>query len=711
MTSENFDDRISEIPGEPSVSEVTDSIEELDKIQTELDRLRNPTRSYLRNIVILAVSLFLFSTLGLLRFTWQELGIIVTVLLVHESGHFIGMKIFKYRNVQMFFIPLFGAAVSGYETNPSGSKKAIVSLLGPVPGLILALVCAAIYTNTNQQIYWDFAIFLAFINGFNLLPLHPLDGGRFFEYILFSRRPWAEIIFKTLTAIALMGLAYFLQSWLLLGIFLGFILVTVRGTWISAKIAGDLRRNLPANHSFSAAEIPREYLIRIYTELKRALPPSRRTSKSYAQFVDNIWTKACHHHPSTFAVGTLLVAYLLSGTILIGSFVFLVIMPWTTYSDAGREAYEQGHYAEAEKQWMAALKEAEKFGQQDRRLAHVATSLNNLAELYHKQGKYAEAEPLYKRALAVAEKALGPDHPEVATSLNNLAEFYRAQGKYAEAEPLRKRALAIREKALGPDHPEVATSLNNLAEFYRAQGKYAEAEPLYKRALAIYEKALGPDHPNVATALNNLAVLYNTQGKYAKAEPLYKRVLKIDEKALGPDHPSLATGLNNLAGFYKTQGKYAKAEPLYKRALKIDEKALGPDHPSLATGLNNLAGFYKTQAQYAKAEPLYKRALKIDEKALGPDHPSVAMSLNNLAGLYDTQGQYAQAEPLYKRALKIDEKVLGPDHPDVATSLNNLARLYDTQGQYAKAEPLYKRALKIHEKALGIRRKRKGETD
>ena len=49
-----------------------------------------------------------------------------------------------------------------------------------------------------------------------------------------------------------------------------------------------------------------------------------------------------------------------------------------------------------------------------------------------------------------------PDHPDVATSLNNLAELYRTQGDYAKAEPLYKRSLAIREKALGPDHPDVA---------------------------------------------------------------------------------------------------------------------------------------------------------------------------------------------------------------------------------------------------------------
>ncbi len=77
----------------------------------------------------------------------------------------------------------------------------------------------------------------------------------------------------------------------------------------------------------------------------------------------------------------------------------------------------------------------------------------------------------------------------MATSLNNLAELYRVQGRYAEAEPLYQRSLAIREKTPGPEHSDVAQSLNNLALLYDAQARYAEAEPLFQRALAIMEKA------------------------------------------------------------------------------------------------------------------------------------------------------------------------------------------------------------------------------
>ena len=49
-----------------------------------------------------------------------------------------------------------------------------------------------------------------------------------------------------------------------------------------------------------------------------------------------------------------------------------------------------------------------------------------------------EAEPLQRRALDIREKALGLEHPDTATSLNNLAELYHLQGRYEVAEPLYK---------------------------------------------------------------------------------------------------------------------------------------------------------------------------------------------------------------------------------------------------------------------------------
>ncbi|MCI0662642.1 MAG: tetratricopeptide repeat protein [Acidobacteria bacterium] len=300
----------------------------------------------------------------------------------------------------------------------------------------------------------------------------------------------------------------------------------------------------------------------------------------------------------------------------------------------------------------------EKFGFE---FTEAAVLIGRTGYYLNERAQYAETEPLYRVALGIYEKALGAEHPAVATSLNNLAELYSNQGKYAEAEPLLKRALLIYEKALGAEHPDVATSLNNLAGLYKNQGKYAEAEPLYKRDLAISEKALGAEHPDVATSLNNLAGLYRNQGKYAEAEPLYQRALEIKEKALGKEHPDVATIFNNLALLHDNQGKYAEAKPLLKRALLIYEKALGEEHPLVATSLNNLAVLYRNQEKYTEAEPLYKRALAIREKVFGTEHPYVATVLENYAALLRAMERDTEAEMLEARASTLRTRLMQSD--------------------------------------------------
>ena len=178
-------------------------------------------------------------------------------------------------------------------------------------------------------------------------------------------------------------------------------------------------------------------------------------------------------------------AWLLLGILCLASLAMAQDTGWAKYMDAAKAAFDRGQYAEAEKQFKAALKEAEKFGEEDPRLG---ISLSRLGNVYRAEKRYAEAEPLYRRALAILEKALAPEHPFVATPLNNLAELYRTQGRYAEAEPLYKRALAIREKALGPKHPHVAQSLENYAKLLRKTNRKPEAAKIEARAQAIRTK-------------------------------------------------------------------------------------------------------------------------------------------------------------------------------------------------------------------------------
>ena len=332
----------------------------------------------------------------------------------------------------------------------------------------------------------------------------------------------------------------------------------------------------------------------------------------------------------------------------------------------------------------------------------VATSINNLAQIYYLKGDYSKSELLHRRALEIRTKALGPDHPHVAYSLNNLAALLELKGEYTKATSFYERSLEIKEKTQGLDHPDVATSLNNLGALHVFKGEFVLAEPLYQRSLRIKEKASGPNHPSVAGSLNNLAIAYRNMGDYYKAGQLHERALEIRVKALGPDHPDVATSLNNLASLHVHTGNPAKAEQLFQRALEIRIKAFGPDHRLVATALHNLAELHYQRGDYTNAELMNRRAMEIRSKLLGPNHAEVASSLHNLGVILQRTGNYGEAERLYQHALEIREKAQGKDHPGIIDVLNNLTRLYAAKGDLERAITTQLRANTITDRNITL---------
>lgn len=260
------------------------------QVAAELEAVAKKARSPLRQLGVLALSLILFVSLGMLRDSIAGVALLVGVLLVHELGHFVGMKLLRYKDVQMFFIPFFGAAVSGTETEPSAPREAVVSLLGPVPGILIGVVTGLLYWQTRQPLLADATRALLFINTFNLLPFHPLDGGRFFDAVLFSRHPKLEIGFKIVTTLALVCLAVLLKT-TFLGVLAFFVFISLRGTQISASIAHAMRKQgVPASEGASQG-IPAEQLGQIVKMLRAKLPAQHHKPGLIAGYATGIWQR------------------------------------------------------------------------------------------------------------------------------------------------------------------------------------------------------------------------------------------------------------------------------------------------------------------------------------------------------------------------------------------------------------------------------------
>ena len=139
------------------------------------------------------------------------------------------------------------------------------------------------------------------------------------------------------------------------------------------------------------------------------------------------------------------------------------------------------------------------------------------ALILYKQNRHPEAEPVYLTALRNARNlpAVSATYlPAVASTLNNLGNLYIDTQRFNQAEAAYTECLTIRQQLAkensGAYLPAVARTLNNLGRLYGDTQRFKEAETAYVNCLAIYEQ-LAQERPaaylpDVAMTLNNLVL-------------------------------------------------------------------------------------------------------------------------------------------------------------------------------------------------------------
>ncbi len=224
-------------PGEVSTPAEVEADPRLERdYQAALDALRNPKRLASGLLLIGSLVAFLLLQQGQAG-SVRALVVLVVVLLFHELGHFAAMRLFGYRDVRMFFIPFFGAAVSGKRAGAAPWKEGVVLLLGPLPGILLGFVLA-LRSASLSPVMHELAVSLVTINTFNLLPLAGLDGARLLQLLLFSRRRWLQVGFQGCAAAGAAVVAVTLQS-IALGVLAYLMVIVLPHQW---RVLGAARR-------------------------------------------------------------------------------------------------------------------------------------------------------------------------------------------------------------------------------------------------------------------------------------------------------------------------------------------------------------------------------------------------------------------------------------------------------------------------------------
>lgn len=246
LTRLTQDERQTAVAFRSSMKSAEDTGSQYPAILAEVERLQNKKSSRSNTIILLLVSAALFIGAGMTNmggngFSPKILAIIVAVLFVHEMGHWVAMRMFGYRNLKMFFIPFLGAAVSGQHYNVAGWKKVVVSLMGPLPGLVIGAGIGWLGVTLDQPQLITISLTALALNGFNLLPILPLDGGWVVQAILFSRHHLLELAFRIAALAALAILAIVLSDKVLTAVAI-MMAVSLPAMYKLARITNELRK-------------------------------------------------------------------------------------------------------------------------------------------------------------------------------------------------------------------------------------------------------------------------------------------------------------------------------------------------------------------------------------------------------------------------------------------------------------------------------------
>lgn len=148
-----------------------------------------------------------------LIFPWTFALGFVLLLLVHELGHVWAAKRAGVPVSAPMFIPFVGAMIMLKRNPRDAATEAYIGIGGPLLGTAGALVCYGIGEWSGHPIWHALAYTGFFLNLINLMPIHPLDGGRIVSAV--SRWLWLAGVVLGPIVIWKFGNILFFFIWLL----------------------------------------------------------------------------------------------------------------------------------------------------------------------------------------------------------------------------------------------------------------------------------------------------------------------------------------------------------------------------------------------------------------------------------------------------------------------------------------------------------------
>jgi Zn-dependent protease/uncharacterized protein YndB with AHSA1/START domain len=153
-------------------------------------------------------------------FDWQFAAVLLLLLVLHEAGHALAMRWVGLPVKGIFFIPFFGGVAVSAAPHRSEAERGFVALMGPGMSLLSTGLFVVAASATGDPLFEQLALVSAILNGLNLAPVLPLDGGQVMDAALSSSDPGFVSIINMLALIAGVGVSVHLEWYVLTALLL-----------------------------------------------------------------------------------------------------------------------------------------------------------------------------------------------------------------------------------------------------------------------------------------------------------------------------------------------------------------------------------------------------------------------------------------------------------------------------------------------------------